>query len=452
MKSKQEILAKKHLAEKVTPKNFKYIVGNSLLGFRVDDDYEAVVEDIYQKVNSGHYHPMRPLGVYSIPKHNLVPRFIPVLTATDNLLYHYLVKEIEDSLLASKPKSVKTFGAYRVLTTAKKKDDDRRKYDFIDIDDISIGKYTVSYSWYPSWGEFNETVKNYFDRNKKKTVFVKTDIANFYDNIDLRLLENKVRSCLDDSKLSVVNVLFKLLQGVNSYSYKYNYQGKGLPQDETSDCSRLLANYFLYDFDREFDAVCKTLGCTFIRYCDDMIIMCNDRQSAEKVVHASADILNKSGLSLNSSKTKIFNTRSKFEKFWMFEEHKKLSDSLKNIGKQTTYDEMQKLVLIASKKERGFSVLKRWARLSNSKMKNKRQVKAKTDKVLPYLSADVARKYIKAQTEADRKRLLNSLYNRSRKSNYSGDLLWFRKVCDLLNEKQFITKIDKYIATHPTLL
>lgn len=168
MKSKQEILAKKRLAEKVTPKNFKYIVGNSLLGFRVDDDYEAVVEDIYQKVNSGYYHPMRPLGVYSIPKHNLVPRFIPVLTATDNLLYHYLVKEIEDSLLASKPKSVKTFGAYRVLTTAKKKDDDRRKYDFIDIDDISIGKYTVSYSWYPSWGEFNETVKNYFDRNKKK--------------------------------------------------------------------------------------------------------------------------------------------------------------------------------------------------------------------------------------------------------------------------------------------
>lgn len=452
MKSKQEILAKKRLAEKVTPKNFKYIVGNSLLGFRVDDDYEAVVEDIYQKVNSGYYHPMRPLGVYSIPKHNLVPRFIPVLTATDNLLYHYLVKEIEDSLLASKPKSVKTFGVYRVLTTAKKKDDDRRKYDFIDIDDISIGKYTVSYSWYPSWGEFNETVKNYFDRNKKKTVFVKTDIANFYDNIDLRLLENKVRSCLDDSKLSVVNVLFKLLQGVNSYSYKYNYQGKGLPQDETSDCSRLLANYFLYDFDCEFDAVCKTLGCTFIRYCDDMIIMCNDRQSAEKVVHACADILNKSGLSLNSSKTKIFNTRSKFEKFWMFEEHKKLSDSLKNIGKQTTYDEMQKLVLNASKKERGFSVLKRWARLYNSKMKNKRQVKAKTDKVLPYLSADVARKYIKAQSEADRKRLLNSLYNRSRKSNYSGDLLWFRKVCDLLNEKQFITKIDKYIATHPALL
>lgn len=451
MKSNTELLTRDSLTRKVTPKNFKYIVGNSLLGFRVDDDFEVVIDEIYHKVNTGHYHPMRPIGIYSIPKHNLVPRFIPVLTATDNLLYHYLIKEIEDSLLASKPKSVKTYGAYRVLTTAKKKDNDRRKYDFIDIDDISLGKYTVSYSWYPSWGEFNETVKNYFDRNKKKTVFVKTDIANFYDNIDLRLLENKVRSCLDDSKLSVVNILFKLLQGVNSFSYKYNYQGKGLPQDETSDCSRLLANYFLYDFDSEFNAICKKLDCTFIRYCDDMIIMCNDKISAEKVIHACAEVLNKSALSLNSSKTKIFDSRTKFEKYWMFDEHKKMSDNVKNIKKQMVYDEMQKLVLEASKKERGFSLVKRWVRLYDNKMKNEPRLKVITDKTLPYLSVDVAYKYIKAQSASDRTRLLNWLYNKARKSNYSGDLLWFRKVCDLLNEKQLIHKIDKYIIKHPTL-
>lgn len=451
MTSDAQILARDNLVQKVTPKNYKYIVNNSLLGFRVNNDFEAVLDDIHAKVNTGHYHPMRPVGVYSIPKHNLVPRFIPVLTAADNLLYHYLVKEIEESLLATKPKSVKTFGAYRVLTTAKKKDNDRRKYDFIDIDDISVGKYTVSYSWFPSWGEFNETVKNYFDRNKKKTVFVKTDIANFYDNIDLRLLENKVRSCLDDSKLSVVNILFKLLQGVNSFSYKYNYQGKGLPQDETSDCSRLLANYFLYDFDKEFDAICKKLDCTYVRYCDDMIIMCNDKASAEKVVHSAAEVLNKSALSLNSSKTKIFDSRSKFEKYWMFDEHNQMSANVKNMKKQKVYDETQKLVLSASKKERGFPLVKRWARLYDNTMKNDPHLKKLTDSTLPHLSVDVASKYIKAQTMPDRTRLLNRLYNKSRKSNYSGDLLWFRKVCELLNEQAFINKIDKYIVRHPAL-
>lgn len=451
MADNTEILAKVSLTQKVTPKNFKYIVNNSLLGFKVKDDFDTVIDDIHQKVNTGHYHPMRPIGVYSIPKHNLVPRFIPVLTATDNILYHYLIKEIEENLLATKPKSVKTFGAYRVLTTAKKTDNNRRKYDFIDIDDISVGKYTVSYSWFPSWGEFNETVKNYFDRNKENKVFVKTDIANFYDNIDLRLLENKVRSCLDDSKLSVVNILFKLLQGVNSFSYKYNYQGKGLPQDETSDCSRLLANYFLYDFDKEFDVICKKMDCTYIRYCDDMIIMCKDKASAEKVIHAAAEVLNKSALSLNSSKTKIFDSRSKFEKYWMFDEHNQMSANVKNIKKQKVYDETQKLVLAASKKERGFALVKRWARMYDSKMKNMPRLKAIADKTLPYLSVDVVSKYVKAQTTVDRARLLNGLYNKVRKSNYSGDLLWFRKVCELLNEQAFINKIDKYITEHPAL-
>lgn len=449
--SSEDILTKDALTKKVTEKNFKYIVSNSLLGYRVSDSFQDVIDDIHKKVNTGHYHPARPLGIYSIPKHNLVPRFIPVLTPCDNLLYHYLIKEMEESLLAKKPKGVKSFGAYRVLTTAKKKDNDRRKYDFIDIDDISVGKYTVSYSWYPSWGEFNETVKNYFDRDKKKKVFVKTDIANFYDNIDLRLLENKVRSCLDDTQLSVVNILFKLLQGVNSFSYKYNYQGKGLPQDETSDCSRLLANYFLYEFDKEFDTVCKKLGCTYMRYCDDMIIMCNDKPSAEKVIHSAAEILNKSALSLNSSKTKIFDTRAKFEKYWLFAEHNKLSSNIKKIKKQKMYDEMQKLVLAASKKERGFQLIKRWARLYDNKMKNSPTLKTKTERILPNLGADVAAKYLRLQTSADKTRLLNGLYSKSRKSNYSGDLLWFRKVCELLSEQGYITKIDKYIAAHPTI-
>ena len=84
-------------------------------------------------------------------------------------------------------------------------------------------------------------------------------------------------------------------------------------------------------------------------------------------------------------------------------------------------------------------------------MKNDPRLKKLTDSTLPYLSVDVASKYIKAQTTSDRTRLLNRLYNKSRKSNYSGDLLWFRKVCELLNEQAFINKIDKYIVRHPAL-
>ncbi len=451
MTAKKEILSKDDLLSKVNQKSFDYIINNSLLGYKITDSFESVIDTIHEKVNSGHYHPMKPQGVYSIPKHNLVPRFIPVLTATDNILYHYLIKEVEESLLTTKPEDVKTFGAYRVLSTAKKQDHDRRKYDFIDIEDVSIGKYTVSYSWYPGWGEFNETVKNYLDKDKNKKVFVKTDIANFYDNIDLRLLENKVRSCLGTDKLSVVNVLFKLLQGVNSFSYKYNYQGKGLPQDETSDCSRLLANYFLYDFDREFNDECIKLNCTYIRYCDDMIIMCDDKATAEKIVHSAAEILNRSALSLNSSKTTIFNSRTDFEKYWLFAEHDELSKNIKNLSDQKTYNSCQKLVLKTSNKPRGFQLVKRWARLYNEKLTNDPKLVLKTERMLPSLSVDVVSKYLLRRSAVDRARILKVLYNRSRKSNYSGDLLWFRRVCDMIKENSYTAKIDKYIDKHQAL-
>lgn len=447
----KEILAKSALTDKVTTKNYKYIVNNSYLNFRVSEHFDEVIDTICKSVNSGHYHPQKPIGVYSIPKHNLVPRFIPVLTVYDNILYHYLIKEIEQNLLDTKPKSVKTFGAYRVLSTAKKKEGKQREYDFIDIDEVSVGKYTVSYSWYPGWGEFNETVKNYFDKNKSKKVFVKTDIANFYDNIDLRLLENKVRSCLDNDKLSAVNLLFRLLQGVNSYAYKYNYQGKGIPQDETSDCSRLLANYFLYDFDSEFNSICKKLNSTYVRYCDDIIVMCDDVQSAEKIVHTIADLLNKSGLSLNSSKTKVFKSRSAFDKYWLFEEHAQLSEMVKKLKQQKIYDKAQKLVLESSKKERGYQLVKRWARLYNSSMKNDEVLKRKVERLLPNLSVDVVAKYLRSQTDVDKKRLLNNLYAKSRKSTYSGDLLWFRKVTTLLGQEKMTASIDKHISNHPYL-
>lgn len=446
-----EILPKSALTEKVTPKNYNYIVNNSYLNFRVMDSFDEVVDTIHTSVNSGHYHPMKPLGVYSIPKHNLVPRFIPVLTVADNILYHYLIKEIEKSLLAKKPKSVKSFGAYRVLSTSKKKEGEQREYDFIDIDEISVGKYTVSYSWYPGWGEFNATVKNYFDKDDSKKVFVKTDIANFYDNIDLRLLENKVRSCLSSDQLSIVNLLFKLLQGVNSYAYKYNYQGKGLPQDETSDCSRLLANYFLYEFDEEFNAICEKLNSTYIRYCDDIIVMCDDVKTAEKIVHTIADLLNKSGLSLNSSKTKVFKSRLAFDKYWLFEEHAQLSAMIEGLKSQKIYDKAQKLVLDSSKNERGYQLIKRWARLYNSNMNNNSALIRKTEKVLPSLSVDVVTKYLRSQPEKDRNRLLNNLYNKSRKSTYSGDLLWFRKVTTLLGNDKMTSKIDVHISQHPYL-
>ena len=84
-------------------------------------------------------------------------------------------------------------------------------------------------------------------------------------------------------------------------------------------------------------------------------------------------------------------------------------------------------------------------------MKNNSALIRKTEKVLPSLSVDVVTKYLRSQSEKDRNRLLNNLYNKSRKSTYSGDLLWFRKVTTLLGNDKMTSKIDVHISQHPYL-
>lgn len=444
-----EFISSDEVKSTVSPKKYRVLINNSYLGYKLGSNYDVDIEALVNRVNGGHYHPSRPAGIYSVPKHNYIPRLIPVLDPQDNILYHYLVKKVEEKLLAHKPEGVKSFGAYRVLSVAKKSEDEQREYDFIDIDELSIGKYTTSYQWYPEYGEFAETIKNYLASNPNKEVFVKTDIANFYDNIDLRLLENKVRSVLDRDNLSNANLLFRLLQGVNSFAYKYNYQGKGLPQDETSDCSRLLSNFFLYDFDLEFSRACEELGCLYVRYCDDMIIMCNSKKDAQKITHKAAEILNKSSLSLNSAKTKIFDTRKKFEDYWLFDQHAQLDGFKENLNDQTIYDKAQSTVLGSYKKERGYQLIKRWAKQINLKMVNDDRLVSIVEKSLISLDAHTVAKYLKKQAKpATRQKLMQSLYKKSRTSNYTGDILWFRKVCEILNDQVYLDKIDRYIRIY----
>jgi len=440
-----DIIKRSDLETVVSKKKYKSLINQSLLSFKITAEYDQTLDSVTERVNSGHYSPKRPVGVYSIPKHNYVPRLIPVLSPEDNVLYHYLIKDFEEDLLAHRPEDVKSFGAYRILKKAIQAEGDRRNKDFVevDIDDVSVGRFSINKNWFPQYSEFQETVKEYFDLDPNKKVFVKTDVANFYDNIDLRLLENKVRSVLDRSKLREANLLFKLLQGVNSYAYEYNYQGKGLPQDETSDCSRLLANFFLYDFDSEIDEAANKYGCTYIRYCDDMIVMCDDEISAKKFIHQIAETLNKSSLSLNSAKTKIFKSRKQFSKYWLHDQHRLLTDNQSKLGDQKVYDQMQDMVLTYCETDRGYQLLTRWAKLYSPKMKNDPRLTRLIERTLKLQDPHTAYKYLKNQgNETYTDSRLASIYNSYKKSHYTGEYLVLRRLAEKLNKPKFVLKVD----------
>lgn len=444
-----DIIKRSDIETVVSQKKFKTLINQSLMSFKISSEYENTLENVVDRVNGGHYSPQRPVGVYSIPKHNYVPRLIPVLSPEDNVLYHYLIKDFEESLLDHRPENVKSFGAYRILKKAIQTEGDRRNKDFVemDIDDVSVGRFSLSKNWFPSYSEFQETVKEYFDLDPNKKVFVKTDVANFYDNIDLRLLENKVRSVLNKEKLSKANLLFKLLQGVNSFAYEYNYQGKGLPQDETSDCSRLLANFFLYDFDSEINEIAENSGCTYIRYCDDMIVMCDDEIAAKKIIHQIAVTLNKSSLSLNSAKTKIFKSRHAFSKYWLHDQHNLLTENQDKLDDQKVYDKMQAMVLTNCGTDRGYQLLTRWIKLYSPKMKNNPKLTRLIEKSLKFQSPHTVYKYLKNQADnAYTDARLASIYNSYRKSQYTGDLLVLRRIAEQLKKPKMVAKVDRKLG------
>ncbi len=442
---REEIIKRSDIASIVTAKKFRSLINQGLLSFKISSEYGTTLDNVVTRVNEGHYNPRRPVGVYSIPKHNYVPRLIPVLDPEDNVLYHYLIKDFEEALLNHRPKKVKSFGAYRILKKAIQAEGDRRNKDFIekDIDDVYVGRFSINKNWFPQYSEYQETVKKYFDLDPNKKVFLKTDVANFYDNIDLRLLENKVRSVLGKDKLSKANLLFKLLQGVNSYAYEYNYQGKGLPQDETSDCSRLLSNFFLYDFDAEINDLAEKYGCTYIRYCDDMIVMCDDEISAKKFIHQIAETLNKSSLSLNSAKTKIFKSRDKFSKYWLHDQHDLLTDNEKSLGDQKVYDQMQNMVLEYCSYERGHQLLTRWIKLYSPNMKNNPKLTGLIERSLKFQAPHTCYLYLKHQGDANyTDKRLDSIYNSYKKSHYTGEYLSLRRLAEKLNNQKYIKRSD----------
>lgn len=104
-------------------------------------------------------------------------------------------------------------------------------------------------------------------------VILKLDIANFYDNINLSLLEKKLLVSVPVEKLEFINMLMYFLKNWNLKNDKYHLKSVGIPQNEFGDQSRLLANFYLQNYDKMVKRICDISNATYIRYADDQIII-----------------------------------------------------------------------------------------------------------------------------------------------------------------------------------
>lgn len=280
------------------------------------------LDNLFGEIQNFDYAPSNPREYIVSNKHNLVSRIIPILSIKDICVYYFCLKNLEDKLAVNRIEG--TYGGFSMGGSIRKKEEN--EFNFLSEIPFSVSHYSYnSFAWVEAWRDFQKKAFIYSNQDDY-SYFIKFDIANFYDCINLCLLDKKIRSTCENGHSEIIDLLFQFLKNWNKKFDKYFPKSVGVPQDEVGDCSRILANFYLQDFDKVFSDYCKNNSIQYLRYSDDMILMSKDELVAKRALFFASKELNKINLNINSSKVILFESKEKFDYYWAFDIFNKLGD------------------------------------------------------------------------------------------------------------------------------
>lgn len=338
-------------------------LNESLIPFHDDvKNKDEFLNNLYTQIITKEYQPDLIRECIISNKQNRVARIVPAFTRKDYSVYFYCLKSLEKFISGNRV--VGTFGGWTLNNGLKKAEvEEITKQEEEMINDIpsSPDNSYNPFAWRMQWKEFQKLAYyNYLNEDNK--FFLKLDIANFYDCIRLDLLESNMLNALyqveekdyDESGNIVdctdeIELLFYFLKFWNRKLEGYKIKCVGVPQDEVGDCSRLLANFYLQQYDKKLNELCEEKGATYLRYADDQIIFAKDEKIARNLLFEASKELHKLGLNINPSKVEEFKDREDFALYWSFDIFKILTDENK-----TNAAEIEKaLALYKERKESG---------------------------------------------------------------------------------------------------
>lgn len=276
------------------------------------DEKESILNNLYNDIKEKNYYPSIPRNYIYQNKWLWVARVVPVFEIKDYCLYYYCIKKLENKIAFNRVEN--TYWGWTLWWQIRQKEEEEIKNKVIkynEFEDDVISYLWISHPWY----SFNPQAwsKAYWDFNSKlfmelnsgsyKNV-VEFDIANFYDNIRLDILELKIKEISNREESIEVSLLFHFLQYWNRELNNYNKKTVWLPQDALADCSRILSNFYLQEYDDYMFTICKKYNCTYFRYCDDQFILWEDKSILREILFLSSKKLNSIWLNINQKKVK----------------------------------------------------------------------------------------------------------------------------------------------------
>ena len=142
-------------------------------------------------------------------------------------------------------------------------------------------------------------------RREGRRVVVDLDIKGFFDHVDHEILMRLVGQVVKDRR--VLGLVRGWLKAGVLEEGKVRYATSGTPQGGV--ISPLLSNVYLTVLDNALEES----GYRFVRYADDVLIMCRDESEALEALDCTRKILSRLKLELNEEKTSISDFKRGFE-------------------------------------------------------------------------------------------------------------------------------------------
>lgn len=295
-----------------------------------------LVNQLYQEIESGAYFPSVPRDYVTLNKHKGITRICPQFSYRDTCVYYFCIRQLTEIIASGHVEG--TFGGWRGSVPQRKNERDEQLGDVqrisesLLLQDYETNSLFDPTSWVKEWGEFQRVI---FAKSQQRVFnhYVKFDIANFYDSVNLDKIERSLRHTAGSDLMPVIDLLFVLLRHWNRRQEGYSSKTVGIPQNSSEDdCSRILANYYLQPYDREMRELSSKHNFEYVRYSDDQIIMLEDSSMADQILHNASIFLHELGLNLNSSKVIEFTSREDFSYYWCFDVFGHLSNKQDHDG------------------------------------------------------------------------------------------------------------------------